>query len=437
MTLTTGSQYTRLDPCDLQETALLAPARGTAVDPSDGSVKLHVIRPCVGKGKGRHLYEADMLAQNAEKFSGWTMYVDHQTEEARRKAGGLPRSLRDVGGYVVEASWDPNVPADVSRGFGQGAVVAKVIPTPDVRTLIETHPRIVHASISARATGVRPVTHKGERVFLVEGIEDRGSVDWVTEEGAGGEVVALMESIYHGDDMTALDSLSDQEFTEYLRTERPQLLEALHDEGAPQTQVAEDDELVEAITEIIDAKVSEAFRQVQEALSTTVLVDQDQLREAVEGALASEREVMNAESRATADRQIELRDFRDEAHRKIDESRLPDAFKSQVKAKFTIAADKRPTPALDVIDDVNDDGETVKTAREKLNEALEVELQTQRDLFAAANPTRVVGQGPSTTPKVDEDGKAIEEARKPGEGTKWGYLLQEAGVDPAEAYADR
>src|SRR5262252_4192953 len=75
-------------------------------------VPVHILRPCLGKGRGRHIYEADMLQENAHKFAGWRQFIDHLSPEARRAAKGLPRSIRDLGGRIVESYWDGNVPAD-------------------------------------------------------------------------------------------------------------------------------------------------------------------------------------------------------------------------------------------------------------------------------------------------------------------------------------
>jgi hypothetical protein len=88
----------------------------------DGTVLMHLIRPCVGRGRGRHLYTPEMLEANASKFSGWKMYLNHLSEAARRALGGLPRDIRDTGGIVVESFWDPDVPAE--GRFGKGAVLA-------------------------------------------------------------------------------------------------------------------------------------------------------------------------------------------------------------------------------------------------------------------------------------------------------------------------
>ena len=88
-----------------------------------------------------------------------------------------------------------------------------------------------------------------------------------------------------------------------------------------------------------------------------------------------------------------------------------------------------------MVDDVDDEGQTTKAAREKLQEAAQAVVQDQRELLAAANPTRVTGQGPGRAIKRgegDDDG----DEPKSGEGTLYGAVLQEAGVDPATAWDD-
>jgi hypothetical protein len=194
---------------------------------SKGRVPLHIIRPGIGKGKGNHLYEAQMLQENAPTFGGWKMMLNHLSEEAKKAAGGLPRDVRDLGGRVQEAWWDNTVPADESKGHGQGAVMGMVRPVKAIREYIDDDPQMVEASISASATGVRPVTRDGKRVWLVEGINPRGTVDWVTEAGAGGKVAAILQEAYSDqeDVQTALlESMTDEEMLAHLRETRPGLL---------------------------------------------------------------------------------------------------------------------------------------------------------------------------------------------------------------------
>ena len=461
-------------PTELQEQRVerlvsqgLSLEEAAATEESERSklLPIHILRPCLGKGKGRHLYEANMLQQNAGKFVGWRQYIDHLSPEARRAAKGLPRSIRDLGGRIVESYWDGDVPADEKKGYGQGAVVGWSLPTPFIRELAENDPELVEASISANATGVQPIMRDGRRAWLVEGIEDRGSVDWVTEAGAGGRVVALMEAAYEEDGMELLESMSDEEFIAYVEEVRPHLLTEQSDGDAEDLADKGVDELEEMVARLMkrnpklsrgqaETMAKQALKKsggspdteeadmgaitpeaLQEALQSedfrSVLdpIVEERVKALVESAVADERELIRAEARADADRQLELRDLRDTAHRQISEAKLPTVFASRAKAQFEITG-SGPTPALDVVDDVDDDGKVTKQAAAKLQEAVDAALQDQRELLAAANPTAVRGQGPGAPAKRGEG----EEEPKKGEGTLYGAVLQEAGVDPATAW---
>lgn len=483
----------------------LREATTTAGLDADGTVKLHVIRPGIGRGRGRHLYEADMLEKNAKNFEGWRMYVDHLSPEARKAAGGLPRSIRDLGGRITEAWWDPNVPEDKEKGFGQGAVVARAKPTPFVRELIENDPEIMEASISATATGVKPVDKDGKRVWMVEGIGPKGSVDWVTEAGAGGKVVSVMESVYEGEDHQpygVFDSYTDEELREALKSEKPDLLASLLEvaepveetptecvcegecscdngeetteeeaaEGGPDDEVTEADgsadyadeleaEIARLVKKGMDRKAAEAVAKKNLAKSKTEAeeaaeeeadeegdemgITPEQLQEVfdsgefqehidalvegrvrglVEATLSDERDLIHEEARANAGRQIQLRDLRDIARAKIEKARLPEAWKAESKSKFDLV-EGRPTPDLDVVDEIDDTGAVTKSATAILSEAVDAEVERQRKLLAAAQPTRVVGQGP-----VSEETEPV--SRK---GTLHGSLLEEAGFDDPDA----
>jgi hypothetical protein len=498
------------DAVELRESiSLLETVGENALFNDDGTITIHIIRPGIGRGRGKHLYEAEMLKDNAHKFANWKMYVDHLSPEARKAAGGLPRSIRDLGGRIVEAWWDDSVPADPVRGYGQGAVVGRSKPTPFVRELIENDPEIVEASISATATAVRPVVRDGQKVWLVEGIEDRGSVDWVTEAGAGGRVAALLEAAIHDEidvDSVLLDSMSDDDLLAYLREQRPNLAEgagkmmyddeldekdstadmsdmpaehgkmlakrvkelvakgmpekmamaiakkehakkmetdkasdmkeAVEDESPAEAEAAIEEPAAE--TEAVEVEVeveAEATEEVQEAVTSDAFAEalrgsadaQLFVTELVEAQLDAERDAIRAEARADAERHIELRDLRDEAHNLIAESRMPESWQEALKTKFNLV-EGAPTEALDVADVVNEEGTVIREAVEVLRDSVAAEIASDRKRLAEAAPTRVRNQGPST-PEGEDD--------KPTESVKpsyWRQMLEEAGVDPNKAY---
>lgn len=396
---------------------------------ADGLVPIHVIRPGVGKGKGRHLYEARMLEENAHVFKGWKMFVDHQSPEAKRAGGGLPRTVRDLGGIVKEAWWDANVPADAARGHGQGAVVALVRPTRLIRDLIECDPALVETSVSATATGVRPVQAGGQTAWLVEGFNPTGSVDWVSIAGAGGRVAqlaeALEESMTDEDwEMEVLESMNDAELIAHLRAKRPGLAKELAEAEADVNDEPDENEEVdvkESLDVLKEALETPEGRDLVEGLIAAKVREEftriaaPKLAELVEAALEEERELIVAEAEAKADRKVQLRDLRDTAHAQIDEARLPDTFKRELRSKYDLVEGEdgkpAPTAALDVSDDVDEKGKVTKSAGDKLTEAVTADVKAKQRQHAELDPTAVRGQGRTVTETSDEpDGEGETDA---------------------------
>jgi hypothetical protein len=462
---------------------------------SGRGIVLDLIRPCVGKGKGKHLYSAPMLEGNADKFEGWKMYLNHLSEAARRALGGLPRDVRDLGGLVQESWWNPDVPAE--GRFGKGAVQGVVTPVPLIRELHAVDPRLVECSINATATGVKPGRVNGEKVWIVEGIESKGSVDWVTEAGAGGRVASIMEAmIEDGSSVTGvLDTLDNGTILAWVSAHRPDLMEAMKDSSDDDPDDDDDDAVKAAkLLKSGDAtSMSEALAMVKanakkksagdggstkgvseaategddevaevtpEALTEALASDEGQAALApviasavveavrsldlgtevvalVESKLDEDRKVFRAEAAARADRQGELRDLRDLAHRKIDESTLSPRLKDMAKGKFDII-EGAPTADLDLVADEDEDGKVVKSAETKVTEAVTAEIADGKAIMAEINPTRVRGQGAGK--------EALKESAEGGNGEGEGAkaapspmksLLEGVGIkgDPKEVYA--
>lgn len=416
-----------------------------------------------------------MLSRNAHKFQGWRMYVDHETDAERKARGGLPRSVRDIGGVVLESHWDPSVPAE--GRFGAGAVVGTVRPIKQVGDLVELHPSLVESSINAHATAVKPVMRDGSRAWLVEGIEDKGSVDWVTEGGAGGKVVSLLEAVdgtQEEQEMALLEALTDEEFREYVRRERPGILEADSkkpgsDDGSgdgdgDDAYQAEYDKLVKSglppklaaaaakkhvakMKEAVDAAADpddtndgggdvaavtkeDAVEAVLQSSEVKDLIS-DLVEAAVEERLQGERATVRAQAYTDAHRQIELRDMRDLAQRSIMEARLPKVFEDRALAQFAITEDG-PARLLDVYESYDDDGNITQTAETALRESIESVISESRALLAAANPTRVTRQGPQSPAG---DGKEGEAPKVDSIGGLTRELLTESHIDPDKAFA--
>lgn len=420
------------DDLELREASvsLVESDQGSGPIGPDGTVLLHVIRPGVGRGRGRHLYEAKMLAENAHKFTGWRMYVNHLSPEAKKALAGSPRRVQDLGGRIVESWWDPTVPAVPGR-FEQGAVVAKAKPTPFIRELIENDPEIVEASISATATGVKPGHAEGGRVWIVEGIEDRGSVDWVTEAGAGGRVVSLMEAAMEEDSdgsLALLATLTDDEVCA-LREQAglgesdryPVSVEEADDmKITPEmlTEALADDETRETLIEALDLD-----SYVAGLVHSVVTAN---LPELVEAAVEAERDVIRETAKADANRRVEVEQFKGLAHKLIESARLPQPITSRLLSRFDIV-EGQPTAALDAVPKLDDDGKVEKTAEAVLRESVEAAIAEERAVVAALRPSRVTGQGPTADDAKPGQGK--------GPGPQTQALLQESGFGDVDPWA--
>jgi hypothetical protein len=421
----------------------------------DGSILMHLIRPFVGKGRGKHLYEAKMLERDASKMAGWKMFKNHEPPEDRRKRGGLPRPVQDLGGIVLESWWDGDVAAQ--GRFGQGAIMGRVKPTEDITALAKIHPALVEASINTTATGVQQVRRDGQMVNLVEGISDEGSVDWVTEGGAGGRIAQqILEAVFDDDsgdpDLTAM---TDEQLAEYVAKRRPAVLEALAEaaaaasdgdaedaadggadedaelrkliakyrkKGLPQglaeraakrkmaadasagasagasAQEGDTTSAEEEMAEITDEQLAEALATDagQELVARAFTQHAHPIvRRLVEAQMEKERSEIEEAAEKRASRRLILRDLRDLADSIIAECKLPPEWKDSIRERFSIR-EGVVAPALDVEDDdpaEMEDGEKAKTAEDKVREAVAAEIKKQRGLYAVANPTFVAGQG--------------------------------------------
>jgi hypothetical protein len=180
--------------------ALLESGAGDAMFNADGTIDFVIIRPCHGRGIANAIYEAPMLARDAEVFKGLPVYDNHDSEMAKRARRGIPRAPSELAGEIRESWWDPTftTPRDAELGFDQGAVIGRFMLTSDMESLVRRLPRAVKTSVNVEATRKTPTTRNGKRGMLVEGLfadPERHSVDLVTAAGAGGEVASLYREL--------------------------------------------------------------------------------------------------------------------------------------------------------------------------------------------------------------------------------------------------
>jgi hypothetical protein len=439
------------NPLALVESATVA----SAIQP-DGTVLMHVIRPGVGRGRGRHYYPPEMLRENAHVFTGARMFLNHETDEQKKARGHLPRPVEQVAGRIVEAWWDESVPAN--DRFMAGAVVARVKPRRVVKEIIEDDPDLLEVSINALATGKHVGRHPdGKSGPIVEGIRASPlTVDFIAGEGgAGGRI--LQESALDEEE-ALLESLSDDEFKDYLRENRPELLTTLG--TVPGNRPAKGEREVpdmltpeEARTALTEALATEEGKAallpvLQEALTEMALpkmeFDMDALKSVVESAIAEQADLVTIGARAEAQRRDEVRALAARASSLIEASKLHPKLKEKLAADYSLTEAGDASVKLDVKPDFDEKGEVVKTAFAKLEESLSAEITDALDLQGALGTrTRVTGQGASgKTPttlaalreareggNVDADGKPIPKPAVKSTGSPLtDALLESAGV---------
>ncbi|HEY8767998.1 MAG TPA: hypothetical protein VIP09_12190 [Dehalococcoidia bacterium] len=150
----------------------------------NGEAQIKIIQPGWGSSG---FYGADMLERDGPRVfkKDTRMFWDHPTatEEAERPE----RSLRDLAAQLTEdARWLPNGPqgaglyAHAKVFDGYSAAVENLAP---------------HIGVSIRATGkAKTGMAEGRSGPIIEGLVAAKSIDFVTQPGAGGQVVQLFES---------------------------------------------------------------------------------------------------------------------------------------------------------------------------------------------------------------------------------------------------
>lgn len=417
------------------------PKKGSLFE-SDGSCKIAIIRPCVSRGKRLRglppIYTPGMLAENASVFSGWLMYMDHLTERIIEMLQERGRSITELGGRVTKSWYDPELVFEDDEEFGyqKGGVVARAIPQPPIRKMLEADPGILHVSINAypkgATAGVAP-WNPALKGMLVEGIRPKppGSVDWVPRGGAGGRpllewedaAVTILESYYDAprvreDTMPDWKNLTREQLAEALKADNPSLAAELNlteaatppPASTPPASTPPAPAAAPAGTltvEELERRLAERDRQWEAKLE-----EKDQLIEERADELLTERD--------------EARRLEKSAHEMIRKSGLKEGWQADLKRRYSVLP-SGPTAALLHVIESTPDGGDVDAA---LKEAVEADLKHAGELIAEAageKRPRVRGLGGDSTLREGETkDKTATTRREPG-NTAFRDFLRESG----------
>jgi hypothetical protein len=150
----------------------------------NNTAQIKVIQP--GWGSTGY-YSPQMLERDGPQafVKGTKMYWDHPTvSEAQQRP---ERSLRDLAGeFITDARWLDKGPS--GPGLYANAKIFEAF-APHVESMFE------HIGVSIRASGTaKQGEAEGRKGRIIESIVQARSVDFVTQPGAGGQIVSLFES---------------------------------------------------------------------------------------------------------------------------------------------------------------------------------------------------------------------------------------------------
>lgn len=399
---------------------------GTSPIAADGTVTVHIMRPCAGMGVGRHIYEAQMLEREAPKFKGWPMYIDHESPREVKDKAGLPPSLLKLGGEVLESWWDPSVPAE--GRFQQGAVVGKVMPSPWMEPVIQRFPSLVGVSMNTHAVGTTPRrTQEGTR-YVVEGFIDEGSIDWVSKAGAGGKIVPVMEAWFDADE-------NEEPLATWLREHRPAVVESLikpkpthgdeEDENVKPVQVIE---AFDAMSDDDREKVAESVLDSDAGKATIATAVDARLTEVLPKAMEAAATAVETQALAAVDAKLGQGDLKTAAQARLQEAALADAFREDAWARIS----EQEFKAVDA----DDKGEGGKTARQVMEGMVDAEITRVTALQEAAGikpetvkPRRTAVSGNGGGEEEIQEATRVQDDRT----GDWRQVLEGAGIQNAPA----
>lgn len=403
-------------------------AVGKGDKPGTTRYKVAVIRPGRAQGTGRRYYSRRMLEANAANFGGQPMFWNHEDLDVILKRGHGSRDPRDLCGWLQEGTWwDPNhtAPGDAKEHRPPGSVMGHTDLDDAAADLITKFPQALAVSVNMDSTKIT-VGRADDGILapLVEGVvKGSGSLDLITgKAGAGGQVLERLresaEARYGAGDVEPT-SLDDTQLIEAARS-RPAVLAALQRPAPPPEPedpvvTDPDPKLVEATT--VEARLAEVeakllasesaavdpARLVEAAQSDTdfaarlveVVAGSPEFDRIVEAKVAEREDEAREEARAEGRRELALRDMRDEAARLIEARAvgtvggiLTPAFTEDLRERYTLR-DGHPSPALDLHDELGDDGTVAKAAIERLREAVEVDIAREERKLRESMPTRI------------------------------------------------
>ena len=332
----------------------------------DNTIDLKLIAP--GWGSSGY-YSAELLREDGPKAwaPGTHMYLDHPTESESKERP--ERSVKDLAGVIV------SVPEFREKDAAGPGLYAKASVLPPYKDVIEALAPHIGVSICAHGS-FSPGEAEGREGRIINHIAKGESVDFVTKPGAGGKVLALMESLRQkGSQDVPTSNVMNSNFVQV--------------EGSSALPTITTTTTAASGTFYIPAGGTVSEGQTQEERDMELKEAQEQITTLQTELEESKETTTEATIRADrAEGALAILEAQREAASLMENVSLPAAAKQRITAKVTINPKRAEDGTLD---------------KDALKEAVEVEKKIEADYIESiVGAGKVTDQGSKSGEPVDD-----------------------------------
>lgn len=259
----------------------------------DGTVLLKLIQPGWGSSG---FYPREVLERDGPQVfkKGTKQYWNHPTaaEEAMRPEGDLNALAAEL---VSDAryEWGP---------AGEGLYADAKVFGPYQTAINELSP---HIGVSIRAAGkATQGKAEGREGPIIQAITSAQSADFVTVAGAGGEIIRMFEAARHTSNAPSMPAIQEESMSEDQQKELQELKEAVRRSEQDNARLREQMVARDARDQVREALAATTLPQVAQTRLLVRLsanpplkegsLDSAQLSERINGAVAEERQYLEA-----------------------------------------------------------------------------------------------------------------------------------------------
>lgn len=215
-----------------------------------GDVVIVIIEAGANYNKRRY-YPKKTLQESADIYAGLKMYLDHPTDA--EEAAKPERSIEDWLSTIKESWYEDGMV--LGRVHIHKAWLKESMKDPVFRSEI---------GVSINAAGRMHVGEiDGQQMQIMDAITSAKSVDWVTEAGARGRVLQLMESAKLEQEHKEIEKMDIKEFKEKHKALYEQIVKEAKEGGVQLTEAQIQEKIDAGVTKALEAKNAEAVKEAK------------------------------------------------------------------------------------------------------------------------------------------------------------------------------